>query len=365
MRRRAVLLLGVACAVGAAACTPGPAPPPGHISGHPVPSDEPEPPVGEKVAITRTTVKAGRPSMGTLLELTLVMEDEARGQRAAEVLFRRADEYERLFSSYLTESPVNRLSNAAGRGPQPVDPRLVRILGESLGFARRTRGAFDVTVGPLVDLWDDAALRDAPPSDAELAAALLRVGSSAVKIHSLIPTVDLTRPGMRVDLGGIAKGWALDRLGELLRQGGVRDALLDYGQSSLLALGKPADADAWSVAVRRGGRGEGIAGYAELHDAGFSVSGSLGEYAEIDGVRYGHVIDPRSGRALTRNVQAAVVARDATTAEAWSTALTILGPAGLALVEREAGVEAHLLMEDGTQHMTSGWAAAVSWTPED
>lgn len=362
MKRRALLLLCTACAVGVAACTPGPAPPPGHISGYEVPSDEPEPPIGEKVAITRITVRTGRPSMGTLLELTLVMEDEARGRRAAEVLFGRVHEYERLFSSFLSESPVNRLSQAAGRGPQPVDPRLARILGESLDFARRTQGAFDVTVGPLVDLWGDAALRDAPPSDAELASVLLRVGSNAVKIHSHVPTVDLTRPGMRIDLGGIAKGWALDRLGEVLDQGSVRDALLDYGQSSILARGKPADADAWTVAVRRG---EGVAGFAELRDVGFSVSGSLGHYADIGGVRYGHVIDPRTGRALTRNVQAAVVAPGATSAEAWSTALAVLGREGLALVEGEAGVEAHLLMEDGTQHTTSGWSAAVSWAPAD
>lgn len=348
--------------MSAAACSVGPAPPPGHISGYEIPSDEPEPPVGEKVAITRFTVKAGQPSMGTLLELTLVMEDEPRGRRATQVLFGRAHEYERLFSSYLSGSPVNRLSDAAGRGPQPVDPRLARILGESLTFARQTQGAFDVTVGPLVDLWSEAALRNTPPSDAELAATLLRVGSGAVDIHSHVPTVNLTRPGMRIDLGGIAKGWALDRLGEMLAEGRVRNALLDYGQSSILALGKPADADAWTVAVRRG---EGIAGYAELRDMGFSVSGSLGQYADIAGVRYGHVIDPRSGRALTRNVQAAVVAPDATSAEAWSTALAVLGPEGLELVERQTGIEAHLLMEDGAQHTTSGWSAAVSWTPAD
>jgi thiamine biosynthesis lipoprotein len=357
--RRALGLLGALVL----ACAPGPAPPAGHISGHPVPSDEPEPPVGEKVAITRVTVAAGRPSMGTLLELTLVLDDEARGRRALEVLFRRADEYEALFTSYRSESPVNRLSAAAGRGPQPVDPRLARILGESLAFTRATQGAFDVTVGPLVDLWRDAALRGTPPSDAELASALLRVGASAVKIHSMVPTVHLTHPGMRIDLGGIAKGWTLDRLGEVLAEGGVRDALLDYGQSSILALGSPADAEAWTVALP-GGEGR-ILGLVTLRDAGLSVSGSLGQYVEIAGVRYGHVVDPRTGRALTRNVQAAVVAPDATTAEAWSTALAVLGPEGLALVERHPGLEAHLLLEDGSQRTSSGWAAAVSWQSLD
>lgn len=362
MTRRALAWLCAVCAAGAVACTPGPAPPPGHISGYEIPSDQPESPIGQKVAVRRFTVSAGQPSMGTLLELTLVLEDEARGPRATQALFGRAHEYEKLFSSLLAASPVTRLSDAAGRGPQPVDPRLARILGESLAFTRQTDGAFDVTVGALVDLWSEAASRNTPPSDAELAATLLRVGSNAVKIHSHVPTVDLTRPGMRIDLGGIAKGWTLDRLGELLAEGRVHDALLDYGKSCILALGKPADADVWTVAVPKG---EGVAGYAELRDVGFSVSDSFGRYADIAGVRYGDIIDPRSGRALTRDVQAAVVAPDATTAEAWSTALAVLGPEGLALVERHDGIEAHLLLEDGAQRSTSGWSAAVSWTPAD
>ncbi len=351
------ILLATGCQYPFAA----PAPPSGHISGHPVPTGEEQKPTGKKLPITRHTVQAGRQSMGTILECTVVVKDPARGPRACDAVFAAALDYERLFSTWLPSSALNRLSNAAGRGAQRVDARLARILIESAAFSRRSGGAFDVTVGPLVDLWRRAAREDRAPSEAELSHALLRVGSDAITINSIGPTVDLERPGMRLDLGGIAKGWALDRLGEMLRQGGIRDFLLDYGQSSILASGKPFDAPEWTAGVR--GKGGALAGTAALRNLGFSVSGSLGQSAEIGGVVYGHIIDPRTGRAATRSIQAAVVAPTATEAEAWSTALAVLGPDGMAEIERQEGVEAHLLLEDGSERITSGWASLVSYAP--
>jgi thiamine biosynthesis lipoprotein len=357
------LLVGFAVIPLLLACAPSgaPAPPQGHISGQPVPTGDDQKPTGEKLAISRHTVRAGQPSMGTLLECTVIYKDADRASRACRAMFEAAHEYERLFSTWLPSSALNRLSDAAGRGPQPVDARLARILIESADYSRRTGGAFDITVGPLVDLWRQAASKRRAPTDAALASALLRVGSTAITVNANGPTVDLARPGMRLDLGGIAKGWALDRMGELLYQGGIRDALLDFGQSSILARGKPFDAPDWTVGLK--GKDGGLAGTLTLNDVGFSVSGSQGQSAEIDGVIYGHIIDPRTGLAATRNVQAAVVAPTATEAEAWSTALAVLGPDGLAAVERQEGVEAHLLLEDGSERITSGWAARVSYAP--
>jgi thiamine biosynthesis lipoprotein len=204
-----------------------------------------------------------------------------------------------------------------------------------------------------------AARRDRAPDEGELAEVLARVGSDKIRVEGEV--VDLARPGMRIDLGAVAKGWALDRMRELLEREGVRHALLNFGQSSLLALGRPVDAPSWSVALRGGG-GE-IEGLVELREQAFSVSGTLGQWSSIGGVRYGHVIDPRTGRALTRNLQAAVVAPSAALAEVWSTALTVLGPEGLRLVESEPGVEALLREEGGATTATRGWDAAVAFEP--
>lgn len=310
---------------------------------------------GETPPSQSVTVTAGRMAMGTVLEISLVAGDAPRAAAALEKLFALAAHLDRLLTTYEPESPLNRLSAAAGQGPQAVDPALAGILAESLAYARRTGGAFDVSVGPLVDLWREAARRDRPPDDAELAQALARVGSDKIRVEGT--RVELASPGMRLDLGAIAKGWALDRMREILAQEGVGDALVNFGQSSILALGRPADAPAWTMALRGGG-GE-LAGVLELRDRAFSVSGSLGQWSEIGGRRYGHVIDPRSGLALTRNRQAAVVAPSASQAEAWSTALVVLGPEGLALLEGEPEVEAWLQEEGGASHATAGWERSV------
>jgi thiamine biosynthesis lipoprotein len=305
-------------------------------------------------------VSDGRWAMGTVLEITLVAADEPALRALLEACFAEVAELERLFTTFDPASPVMELNRRAGAGPVAVDPRLARLVSDSLGFAERTGGAFDPTVGPLVALWREAGLRRAPPSAAELAAARARVGYD--KVRAVDGAVALALPGMALDFGAVAKGWALDRLGERLAAAGVRDALLDFGGSSVLALGRPADADAWTLALPDG-RG-GVAGLLRLRDRALGVSGSLGQWSEIGGRRYGHVVDPRSGLALERSAQAAVLAPSAAASDAWSTALTVLGgEAGVALAAREPGVEAFVLEEGGALRATRGWTRAAGFEP--
>jgi thiamine biosynthesis lipoprotein len=157
---------------------------------------------------------------------------------------------------------------------------------------------------------------------------------------------------MSVDLGGIAKGYALDRVRDTW--GSVDAALLSFGQSSILALGAPPAEEGWHMALR-GASGE-VIGVVILRDQAFSVSSTLGQWSEIEGVRYGHVIDPRSGQALRRAASASVVAPTATLAEVLSTALVVLPPArGASLVESLEGCEARIEDESGHVVVTSGW----------
>jgi thiamine biosynthesis lipoprotein len=250
-----------------------------------------------------------------------------------------------------------RLNAAAGRGPQRVDPELARVLAASRTLAQRTRGAFDVTVGPLVALWRAAGERGRLPTAAERARARAAVGADLVSADPVAGTAEIAREGAAVELGGIAKGWALDRMRERLRAAGVRSALLSFGQSSLWAIGAPPGEPGWRLLVRD--PAGGFAGVATLRDRAVSVSGATGQWTEIAGRRYGHVIDPRSGEPLMRAAQALVLAPDAASAEAFSKALLVLEPAeGLALLEAEAGCEALLLEADGRRYETSGWRAA-------
>ena len=167
---------------------------------------------------------------------------------------------------------------------------------------------------------------------------------------------------MSIDLGGIAKGYALDRMLPALRDAGITSALLSFGQSSAWAFGVPPGAPGWRLLAR--GPDGGFSGILTLRDAALSVSGSLGQWSEIEGRRYGHVLDPRSGEPLTRRREALVVAPNATLAEALSKALLVLGEReGIALIEAQHGCEALLLDAEGGAWSTSGWQLRTAFEP--
>lgn len=297
----------------------------------------------------------GRYQMGTVLELRLEGVGAPAGRELLERLFARVAELEQLFTRFHPQSALSRLNLAAGSGPQPVAPDLALLLDRSLVWSRRTQGAFDVTVGPLVELWALAAERGRAPSPAELERARRSVGAGQLHVDLERGTAALAG-GASVDLGGIAKGYALDQLVQMVTEARVSSALLSFGGSSVHALGSAPDAEAWQVALRdaRGGIGPVLG----LRDRALSVSGSLGQSREIEGRLYGHVIDPRSGLALSRERVAAVVAVTGTDAEALSKALLVLGAdEALALAESLPGVEAWLSETDGTERSTSGFAA--------
>lgn len=303
----------------------------------------------------------GRYVMGTVLEITLATPDAEGGRRLLEELFAVAERLDALLSLYRPESGLSKLNAAAGRGPQEVERELADLLRRSLRYSALTAGSFDVTIGPLVSLWTRAAQRGVPPTQGELAAVRERVGAGHVRVHD-DGRVELWPEGVRVDLGGIAKGYALDRMLPLLERNGVPGALLNFGQSSTLAVGRPVGAPAWRLLAR--GPGERFLGVLELSGRALSVSGSLGQWVEIGGRRYGHVLDPRTGRALQRRRQALVVAPEAALAEALSKALLVLGEEeGLALVAGLDDCEALLADADGRQWRTPGWDAAVRWEP--
>jgi thiamine biosynthesis lipoprotein len=299
--------------------------------------------------------------MGTVLEITLHGLEAQPAARALDDLYGAAAALDGLLSVYAPDSDISRLNRTAGRGPQPVDSAVAEILRLAIVYSDLTQGAFDVTIGPLVELWEEAVARDAAPTAAELADVRRRVGSDKIDVES-DGAASLAREGMKIDLGGIAKGHALDRMLPLLAQHGVESALLNFGQSSTWALGAPPGSPGWRLLVR--GPGGGFAGTITLRDQALSVSGSVGQWVEIGGRRYGHIIDPRSGGLLTGQRQAVVVAREAALAEALSTALLVLDlEAGLAVVAAQPNCEGLLIEGTGELHSTSGWAAAVRFEP--
>jgi len=307
-------------------------------------------------------VSDGQYRMGTVLEASVCAPDRASGEALLRELFAAVAELERSCSSFDPASEISLLNRSAGRGPQAVSPALLRLTADSLAFSAQTRGSFDPTVGPLVSLWQAAGKAGRRPDAAELAATRARVGAGSVRADRLRGTVELRSPGTALDFGGIAKGWALDRASERLRAAGVTRAFLSFGESSLAALGASPGWDGWGIALTDASGH--FAGTVELRDRSLSVSGSLGQYVEIDGRRYGHVIDPRSGEPLESARVAVVLAADGASAEALSKALLVLGEKeGLALVE-SLGAEGMLLDESGASFETPGWRVAARYSPD-
>lgn len=303
-------------------------------------------------------VSDGRYAMGTVLEITVATPRDAGAAARIDALFAAVEELEAKVSNWRPGSDVSRVNAGAGGAPVPVDPEVAALLARCAGYTELTRGSFDVTVGPLVALWREAGRRGAPPTDRELADARERVGSGGMRVDETLSRVALERPGMSIDVGGVAKGRALDVAAARLPPD--LPALFSFGQSSLRAVGAPPGAPGWRVLLRL--PDEGFAGVLTLRDRALSVSGSLGQWTEIGGRRYGHVIDPRTGLPLERRLEAAVIAPDATLAEALSKALLVLGEVeGIALLESLPGVEGWLADDAGRAWTTRGFERAVAF----
>lgn len=297
----------------------------------------------------------GRYTMGTVLQLTLCGTDPDQTRRTSDSLFQTAARLDRLLTTYAPDSPVSRLNATAGQGAMPVPAEVMDALALSVRYWELTGGTFDITVGPLMALWKRAS---GLPSPDTVRHTLSRVGSHKI-VLSPQGTVALAQ-NMALDLGGIGKGFALDRMVALLKERRVGRALLNFGHSSQWAVGRPPDAPGWRLLVRLP---DGtITGIATLRDQALSVSGSLGQSVALGDRRYGHVIDPRTGQPIQRDLLACVVAPSAAQAEALSKALLILGESeGTALLERLSGVEGLLLEANGRRWETRGWRQAVSF----
>jgi thiamine biosynthesis lipoprotein len=304
----------------------------------------------------------GRYVMGTILQLEICTPDESRRRDAFASSFAAAQHLDAILTTYVTDSPVSQLNAHAGEGARAVPPEVVELLASSRAYAPETGGTFDVTVGPLVALWRASGAAGRVPADDVLQRVRARVGSDRIVLGADGRSAALADAGMAVDFGGIGKGYALDRLAARLRASGIDAALLDFGRSSVRALGVPPEGRAWRLLLEHPSTGPvGVIG---LRDQALSVSGSLAQQSEIGGRRYGHVIDPRTGRPLERDLLAAVVAPSAELAEALSKALLILGEGdGVELLERFAGVDGMLVDASGGRWTTRGWQEAVRFEP--
>lgn len=274
--------------------------------------------------------------MGVPWTITVYATGESAAGMAIEAAFAEIKRLEGVLSDYEPTSELSRLSAAAPtQAPVAVGADLWAVLSAAVAWRDRSGGAFDPTVGPLTTLWRQARRSGVMPRADKLAAAREAVGADALVLDDERQTVLLTKPAMRLDLGGIGMGHAIDRAMRVLAARGIAAAMID-ASGDIAVSGPPPGEAAWTIEVAAFGNGDDGGGSLtlELVDAAVTTSGDAFQAVEIEGVRYSHIVDPRTGLGVPGPAAATVIAADCTTADALATAASVLGPeAGLAFVE--------------------------------
>lgn len=262
--------------------------------------------------------------MGVRTRIVLYAPGDSTARAAAKAAFQRIVALENVMSSYRSDSELRRLEVQAGGPPVEVSKPLFAVLQRAQGLARRSGGAFDVTIDPYIELWRTARQTGRLPPDSARQRADSLVGWRNVHLNAKARTVQLAVPGMQLNLGGIAKGYILDQALATLRKHGISRALIEAG-GDIVVSGAPPSQPGWQVVIPSAGpRSEKRT--VSITNAALSTSGDTQQFVEIDGTRYSHVIDPRTGLGLTNRIMATVIAPSGTTADALATTATILGP---------------------------------------
>jgi thiamine biosynthesis lipoprotein len=281
--------------------------------------------------------------------------DEARALSAATAAFDRIEELEGRLSDYREDSELSLLCREGVGTPRAVSPELFSVLEQSLRMSRLSGGAFDVTIGPVVQLWRRARNEKKLPDAAALSMARKAVGYENLVLDPENRTVTLRVPGMKLDLGGIGKGYAADQALEVIAARGIPSAMIVAG-GEIRVGAPPPGKSGWRIGIGNPVRGAAEQTYVVLHDAAVATSGDTFRFAEVSGRRYSHIVDPRSGIGLTDSAYVTVIAADGTTADALSTALNVLPTAaGIKLVQSIPGASAAI-----TRHGSSGTERAYT-----
>lgn len=293
--------------------------------------------------------------MGTLIDITLWTDDATAAKAAADAAFGEFRRLDTLMSNWVETSDVSRINAGAGTRAVTVSDETLRVVGLSQKIARKTGGAFDITVGAYRGLWKfDEDLDGTLPDPAEVEARRRLTGYRDLLVDLKHHTIKLRRKGMAITLGGIAKGYAVDRAAAILRDRGLKNFIVQAGGDLFVSGTK--GPQKWRVGIRdpRGARDATFA-LTELEDRTFSTAGDYERGFVKDGVRYHHILDPKTGYPTRGCRSVTVIAKDALTADAWDTTLLILGvERGLKLAEKLPDIEAVFVDAKNRVRVTSG-----------
>ncbi|HVK73250.1 MAG TPA: FAD:protein FMN transferase [Kofleriaceae bacterium] len=294
-------------------------------------------------------------AMGTVVQLTIWSDDEEAAARAAQAVFAEFRRLDEMMTTWTPDSEVSRINAAAGGKAVVVSDETFAVIARAMEISRLSDGLFDITVGAFGGLWKfDEDMTGELPDPADVKARLKQIGWKDVVLDKKKKSVRLRRKGMKITLGGIAKGYAVDRGAKVLVDAGFTDFIVQAGGDMYVA-GKKGTAP-WVVGIRdpRGPRDQSFA-VAPIEDHSFSTSGDYERGFVKDGVRYHHILDPRTGQPARTTRSVTVMAKDAFTADAWSKVLFIMGAAqAMPLVEKLPDFEAVFVDADNQVRVSSG-----------
>jgi thiamine biosynthesis lipoprotein len=277
--------------------------------------------------------------MGLPFRIVLYAPDKPAAEAAATAAFARIHQLNNILSDYDSDSELSQLSQTSGQGKAaPVSQDLWIVLERAQEMAKRSQGAFDITVGPYVNLWRKARREKKMPDPVKLAEARRAVGYQNLRLDRHRRTAELLVPHMGLDLGGIAKGYAIDEALGVLRAHGIKQALVT-GAGDMAMGDPPPGKKGWRIEIAPLDAPDAPpTTFVVLARAALATSGDLFQRLDIDGKRYSHIVDPHTGLGLTDHSLVTVIARDCITADCLSTAISVLGPhKGLKLVEKTPG----------------------------
>ncbi|MCA9277690.1 MAG: FAD:protein FMN transferase [Phycisphaeraceae bacterium] len=274
--------------------------------------------------------------MGVAVRIVLYAENEGQAKSVARAGFAAFAQIDEIASDWRKDSELMQLCARAGTGPVPVSKHLLELLLVSRHVSEESDGAFDCTVGPVSHLWRDAINKGSTRVDDQaLANAQQLVGMDLLTINESTCTVTLAKPGMMLDLGGVAKGYAADMALHEMKRAGISQALVDASGDIAIG-GAPPDAAGWRVAVTTGVNTAPDDEFILTHCA-IATSGSVYQHMRVDGIEYSHIVSPNSGHATTGSFGACVIATTCAAADAWATAACVIANENASQLQSCAG----------------------------
>jgi thiamine biosynthesis lipoprotein len=270
--------------------------------------------------------EASHQAMGTVFTVAAYGSDSAYLEEVTHEVFQVIDQLDDQMSNYKPTSELSSINRDAAAHPVNVEPGLFKLLQDSLQYSRDSGGDFDITVGPLMKAWGFFRGQGRLPSKEELAEALKRIGYQHITLNPATRTISFDEPGIEIDLGAIAKGYAVDQAVQVLRDNGITQALVSSGTSSIYALESPPGADGWKISVRDPLDVNKAVCVVKLRNLSLSVSGDYEKFFKINGKTYAHIMDPHTGMPVENMLSTVVVSPSATDSDALSTSFFVEGP---------------------------------------